>query len=421
MKRTLFFYMFACIAFASCEKEHGTSLTIEDETIDLSSDGTANCYVLSAPGAYHFDATVIGNGASGIVSNDFHTISAMIAPQSAKLIWQDYYEDGEGLITEVALNDDKTQIVFTTTEKNVSGNAVIAACDNNGNILWSWHIWKPLIAIEGINSSTGYSVMNINLGAVTNEVANPKSYGMLYQWGRNNPFPASATLTGTTTTVSAPMYNMEGEPVTMQNSDWANVSDNTILNAIQKPTTCFSRWGQLATSGDWLRADNSNDALWGNPKGYETDENFTYINKGVKSIYDPCPAGWRVPPVDVFKNFINSMFTLSFDVTEFQVKDLNNDGVSDINDYNYGWVFKLNDNDNSYFPSASRFDGQYGMLMGSMSGIWGTYWSNSSTGPTANPGTSVSPLSFGTSPIMVSVLANANRADAYSIRCIKEN
>ncbi|MDR0437612.1 MAG: hypothetical protein LBH22_04835 [Bacteroidales bacterium] len=422
MKKILVFCMLASIIFMSCKKDSNDS-----KPIDLSKNGTANCYLITSSGTYSFNAKIIGNGTSGIISSDFHTSNPTISPVSVKLVWQDYYYNGKGLITELTLNEDKTKVIFTISE--AFGNAVIAVCDVNENILWSWHIWKPASTVKHLSSSTGYDIMNMNVGATLDIslsgaiINDTKSYGMLYQWGRKDPLPASATLTGTTTTVSAPMYDMEGNPVTIQNSSWTDVSNNTLLYAIQNPTICFSRWGQLATSGDWLTATNSVDALWGNPKGYERDENLTYINKGKKSIYDPCPVGWRVPPSDVFRNFVAEdavLGTISFDISEFQVQDLNGDGEITIDDYSYGWFFKLNENVYSYFPSASRFDGQYGMLMGSMSGIWGTYWSNSPDGSADNPGRAYSPLSFGTSPIMVTTLANAGRADAYSIRCIKE-
>lgn len=39
--------------------------------------------------------------------------------------------------------------------------------------------------------------------------------------------------------------------------------------------------------------------FWGNPESKEE------IGSGVKTIYDPCPAGWRVPDPEAFR-FITS-------------------------------------------------------------------------------------------------------------------
>ena len=58
----------------------------------------------------------------------------------------------------------------------------------DGAILWSWHIWYPEAEVAGIASKTGYEVMNMNLGAMRNTAGDVSSYGLLYQWGRKDPF-----------------------------------------------------------------------------------------------------------------------------------------------------------------------------------------------------------------------------------------
>ncbi|MDR1348448.1 MAG: hypothetical protein LBJ63_08515 [Prevotellaceae bacterium] len=393
---------------------------------NLSENGTSNCYIVTKSGTYSFEANIIGNGNIGIIDVDvFHTNDAYISPSSAKLVWQDYYSNGAGLIDSVTLDITKSKVVFRTSETFVSGNALIAVCDDNENILWTWHIWMPAVEITSLNSTTGYDVMNINLGALTDEAANPKSYGMLYQWGRKDPFPAAATLTGTTATTGAPLYDMHGNAVTVQNSSWTDLTNNNLAYSIQNPTVCLSNRAQSSTSKDWLEADKSTNALWGNPLGNEKDSDGNYINKGTKSFYDPCPCGWRIPPADVFANFITpNPYNMAFSISDFNIVDIDSNGVLDINDYNYGWTFKLDENTSSYFPAAARFDGQYAMLMGSVSGIWGSYWSNAPYNST--DGTSLVPLSFqtknynGTDGIATMILFNGSRADAYSVRCIKE-
>jgi len=414
---------FAGVMFTACDDDNTSEPT--SNIVNLSANGTANSYIVTQSGTYSFDATIIGNGNTGIIEpTTFHTADATIAPTSAKLVWQDYYNAGAGLIDSVALDKTKTQVVFTTSETFVAGNALIAVCDADGKILWSWHIWMPAIEINSLSSAKGYDVMNINLGATTNEPAKPKSYGMLYQWGRKDPLPAAATLTGTTTTISAPLYDMQGASVTIGYSSWSDLTNNNLMYALQNPTICLSNSAQYSTSRDWLRADKSSDALWGNPNGNEKDAEDNYVNKGAKSCYDPCPVGWRVPPADVFADFIApNVLNITLDISDFNVVDVDDNGILDINDYNYGWEFKLNENVSSYFPAAARFDGQYAMLMGSMSGYWGSYWSNS---PYGSNGRGIAPLSFqtknynGTDGVATMVLYNSSRADAFSVRCIKE-
>lgn len=62
------------------------------------------------------------------------------------------------------------------------------------------------------------------------------------------------------------------------------------------------------------------------------------------------------------------------------------------------------------------------MLYGSKSGLWGAYWGNSSAKSTAAKGLGFCVLAFRCEPTGVSVspTAAASRADAYSVRCVKE-
>ncbi|MDR0667283.1 MAG: BACON domain-containing protein [Prevotellaceae bacterium] len=400
--------------------------------VDLSDHGTSNCYIVSHAGRYSFDATVIGNGAAGIIDPDrFHTDHPSIAPVSAKLLWQDYYApDGRALITSAALSDGGDRVEFTTADPLIPGNALIAVYDGDDRILWSWHIWMPSVAVTSFVSATGYEVMNLNIGALTGDTANPKSYGMLYQWGRKDPFPAAATLLGTTATLGTPLYDDAGRQVEISHSNRTDLTHNNLTYAVRNPTVCLSNYAQYTASRDWLRADLRSDALWGNPQGGRKDANNQYVHKGVKSCYDPCPPGWRVPPVDVFRTFTPSggyEWADDRDVVSFDVVDRNGDGALSLADYSYGWQFYLHKAANtfSYFPAAARYDGQYAMLMGSMSGLWGAYWGNAPY-ESATEGMGFSVLSFqiraygGAKEITASPTAGGARADAYSVRCIKE-
>lgn len=385
-----------------------------DNSFDLSADEMANCYIVQSPGLYKFKADNMFNQGNGL------PVPPTIHPESAKLVWQTV----KSSISNVELDtsgDNGAYIYFEVTK--AEGNALIAALDGNGKIVWSWHIWMPLEDVAGVRSSNGYEIMNMNLGALNSKAGDHLSYGMLYQWGRKDPFPAAATLTGNTQTVSAPMYDINNSPVTISNSSWYNTTDNNLAFAISNPTVCLSNYAQYATTRDWL--ERSNDALWGNPNGYDAagGEN-KFPNKGQKTCYDPSPAGWRVAPADAFAQFTTSGgFDWSF--SNFNVKDINGDGTIDINDYNYGWHFMVNDNDALYFPAAARFDGSYAMLMGSVSGIWGSYWSNSPN-PSVS-GCGFCALSFqvkdqaGNDFVSVSPSGAASKADAYSIRCIRDN
>lgn len=408
----------AAFTFVACtndnQPEPDPIIDPVEEAIDLSAEEMANCYIVTQPGLYRFTADNQFNLGEGL------PVPPQISPASARLLWQ----TRKDLVSSVELVQTEGLPVILFQVDEPGGNALIAACDDNGRILWSWHIWMPEEEITSIPTATGYELMNMNLGALNNSPADPASYGMLYQWGRKDPFPAAATLTGTTSTVGAPIYDIYGKEVHITNSDWNNSFGNTIPYAIANPTVCLSNFAHYATSRDWLNPENSDDSLWGNPQGDKIDrESGTFPNKGRKTCYDPSPAGWRVPPPDVFRDFTSSGgYAWTFD--DFNVADINSDGVIDLNDYRYGWNFIVSPQTSLYFPAAARFDGSYAMLMGSVSGLWGNYWSNAPYSTMS--GGAFCPLAFqikdqsGRDMITVSPAAASSRADAFSIRCIRD-
>ena len=417
MEKILRCLFHACVLSMVCMSCGESKYGGEDEPefyYDLGAEEKANCYIVQNPGRYIFEADNQINLGEGL------PVPPEISPAGARLLWQ----TSKDLISDVNLIYIQEKPYVSFDVKEPVGNALIAVYDSNGVIEWSWHIWMPACEVTSVTSDTGYEVMNLNLGAINNTPGDPDSYGFLYQWGRKDPFPASATLTGNTTTVGAPLYDINGESVAVSNSEWTSVENNTLSYSISHPTVCLSNYSQFAVSRDWLRASESDNTLWGNPNGDYKDADNTYVNKGRKTCYDPSPAGWRVAPADVFANFTSSG-GYAWEFSDFNVADINKDGIVDLNDYNYGWHFMVNADIPLYFPAAARFDGSYAMLMGSMSGLWGTYWSNS---PSSNMnGGALSTLAFqvkglnGEDITTVSPVAAGSKADAYSIRCIRDN
>lgn len=351
----------------------------------LSYRETANSYV-TVSGKYYFNATVAGNGVN----------APAIAVDSVYLLWQTQ----KGLIQDLSYKDGK---VYLITSELGSGNALIAGLDKNNEIVWSWHIWQPAVKVESFTTKTGYEMCNLNLGATTAEAGKVGSYGLLYQWGRKDPFPNAPTLTGTTATLPCTLYNMSNKEIEpILNSSWKDSECNTLAYSIANPTIVLTNYAQYATSRDWLKAGTGDDSLWGNPNGAEKNGDNEYPNKGTKSCYDPCPPGWRVPPVDALRNATPSG-GYEEDVTRFDV-----DGK-----YNYGWNINMKEG-SSYFPAAARYDGSYGMLYGSVAGLWGNYWSNAPYGE----GLGFAMVAFQEGSM--SPNAGGSKADAYSVRCIKE-
>lgn len=348
----------------------------------LDQAGSANCYILLHEGIYRFNATTAGNGAE----SEGLPAPQALNPTDALLVWQ----DAPGMISDIKLMNGT--LFFRASQ--TPGNAVIGVTDGE-KIIWSWHIWYPEEDIEILPADNGYLVMNMNLGAMMPGSSDPAdTYGTLYQWGRKDPLPGSPVATGTTSTMPRPVYDIDGNPVTIGRSNSA--SQNTLEYATAHPEVVISN----ATTGsmDWL--SQSNNALWGNPNPEGT---------GSKSIYDPCPAGFALPPADVFR------YVTPSGGYEENVKNFRKTGG-----FSNGWNIILNKEFfgltlDSFFPAAARYDGGYAMLFGSVSGLWGSYWSNT----VYSDDRGLSPLSFTANSMSPS--AGGAKADAYSVRCVLED
>lgn len=405
-------------------------LEIHYDPETLSAEGSSNCYIITHKGEYSFDARIRGNGAS----TSGLSAPAPLEPAGAKLVWQ----TEKGMIESVSYNDGAISFVAG----KIHGSAVIAATNSAGEIIWSWHIWFPSVPVEELECVSGSKIMSLNLGALDNEPANISSHGMLYQWGRKDPFPYSPyPNNGSITTMPIKVYDIDGNVVPTGHTDMYGSRDNSLAFSIAHPETCISNNYQYASCRDWLLPAESNGALWGNPSGDEK-VNGAYLRSGSKSIYDPCPLGWKVASIKDYVYMTESggytwatgdtQSGFSFNdlggAAEVAIVDIDGDGVYTMKDYQDGWTIYLNKYKNvqSFFPAATRYDGQYAMLMGSMVGLWGNYWTNSANNSSgATPGLAVG-MSFavrgynGENNITISPVASGSRADAYSVRCIKE-
>lgn len=124
--------------------------------IDLSRDGTANCYIVSKAGDYMFDAAVRGNG-----SGDD---AAIALADGMKADWLWVTKGLEQEISAVSLDAGKGRIFFTAAGA-AKGNAVIALADAAGEIVWSWHLWftpEPRM----VTYANGRVLLDRSLGAV---------------------------------------------------------------------------------------------------------------------------------------------------------------------------------------------------------------------------------------------------------------
>ena len=223
-----------------------------------------------------------------------------------------YCNDGSwGIYTQdrtYAVNADKYLIgepvdykVKVTNIGADSGSPILLMIDNKTNeILWSWAFWN--IAADGTRLQAydfgNVKVANMDIGQVsvkdesTEYLKEMRRSLFYYQWGRPSPvfwqskiqpyFGQNHPLNGTSPGIpvlGTGAVSLEeslrhpGEMIAGDVSQWDGATDT------DEPA-------------DWLIDGSSHKDLW--------------MNKGVKSIYDPCPKGWRVVHVDEYVNTYGS-------------------------------------------------------------------------------------------------------------------
>lgn len=299
---------------------------------DLSASGTANSYIVTGAGVYRFkDAT--GNAES-------------TASGSAIADW--LWADANGLIYDITRENDG-YIAFTAG--STKGNAIVAGRrTSDDRIMWTWHVWLTDDPTETIcyGASTDYRYMDRNLGATTATEDALTSYGLYYEWGRKDPFPASSSVDlngyvelGGPVNATTYVRNTRYDDVfkTVNNSTYTSRGNEIALLRRQPMTyvayaagsySWFVLPGETATTPSTVWQDEGVE-LWGvNLAGSSV----------TKSVYDPCPPGWKVP------TNLNTSFTgVSGTVTT------------------YGYRYNGASTTTVYFPAAgSRACGKSGRL-----------------------------------------------------------
>ena len=406
------------------ELKDATALGSASAPYDLSTKGgsvsrsTANSYVISAPGYYRIPlvyGNAIENGNDNpssyrtsntgtyILSNfQDHAGNPITDPwiektnsganngvDGAEIVWA----DAANLVYSPAIKHDANNDAFLEFEVKASdiqsGNAVVAVTKSDGvgskTVLWSWHLWfAPKDALDKIkvtnhqnvnyyftkealgwkptlwrgstiartvkvkveqtvanNGTKAYTVINIT----QNPGSQKKGATTLYQFGRKDAFPGADIKQGSIT---------------------ENAGNNmSIQNGIQNP-------GSFYTLGDsWSKtppAGYSYNNLWSADNTVTGGVNVGNDNPIVKTIYDPCPVGFKMPANNAFTGFTADGQNLS---------TLNVDGTDN------GWTFYINSGHifwtngsktaTIYVPASGYRDRHDGSLNNVDNG--GCYWS----------------------------------------------
>ena len=332
-------------------------------TVDLSKvngpQETANCYVVSASGKYSFPmvyGNAIKNGATNASSytssypaskhifNKFWGASEINSPyitgaNGAKVLWTSTPD----IVSDVTINNGNVE--FKVNKDKMKEASVIIGVTSNTlgdyNVLWSWHIW--ITSKDVIDTSKDY-FMREPLG-----FRHTEWHGTTYEKDRKVRLTFTQTRTGKTAQVEFtqkasalvregqamyyqqgrkdPLYPSNGMVLQSKGTDpngynrgflpfWA-VRMPLIMARYRTYNPNDSGIGKGEANGDWMWINftNQNDGT----KYYSDAQHATYFNLWdvnncvgyqntnafVKTVYDPSPAGFRIPRLDEF-NKINS-------------------------------------------------------------------------------------------------------------------
>lgn len=333
---------------------------------NLSARNTANCYVVNAPGWYCFPL-VYGNAVKAGEPNKAAYISPLTGNSlltnfinhlgnditdpyinnnedctvfQAELAWQ----DAKDLVGNISYEGSGPQayIKFYVDPSSIcQGNALITAKNAEGTIVWSWHIWvtdedlTKTLAITNHTPKT-YQLMPVYVGFCEGDrTTYPErscfvriktkggdqtfeliqdmdtfvpSNAPYYQGGRKDPFTPSNGYVKEYKT----LYDASGKAYTsapeMDDFSGNKVSGTTsrakkdIAISIQRPTTM-----QKMPSKRFSSYMN----LWDATNNIAYSKNTPIEDQTVvKTIYDPCPPGFCLPPAILFSGMsISNQFT----------------------------------------------------------------------------------------------------------------
>ncbi len=356
-------------------------------------DGRTNAaaYTSTATGGNILQIFV--NHRNAAITSPYIYENAGCTPDNATLVWQ----DAENLVTNVALSSDRQQLTFEVPKTSLQqGNAIVAVRDASNTILWSWHIWvtdyvpglSPAVTEkydpDGIHrdavvtnyQNERYTFMGVNLGwcdrerrsyearsvkirftqaksgAVATMTITQVAYqGSLrvgdnpyFQFGRKDPM---LPILSSAVTSSVANKEIEDKSCYSENGyafDPSGKGHVPIGTAIQNPHV-FYNYSDAATT-DWCDPA-------GTVAGKTSFLNLWNANNSngptVKTIYDPSPVGYCVPPENVYTgvtyNGVNG--------TDGMFAWRGNTPYTDATDvlFNAGWVIYCNK-----MPGSSQHD-----------------------------------------------------------------
>lgn len=356
---------------------------MDDGIIDLSlqdiygnpiKQTTANCYVVSKADIYKIPlvfGNALKNGAtnsaaytknSGSYSHDFVDFNGTVvtspyienvsgAATSAQLS----IADTDGVFTDISIVDGSPcrYLQFKVNSVPTTGaNGVLSIKNSSGVIMWNWHIWvwsDSLETVEITNSTSAkYKILPVNLASKWDDTAKTKIKNWFYQFGRPNPMlcPSSYNSTSNHASFGVLSYAV------------ASIASN-IQTGIKNPAT-FYRYDS-SYNYNWFQTNSGKTYnLW----DAACTSNGNSDNNVVKTIYDPCPIGFKMPNGNTFTYFSTSNVVGSF-ANGWKFKRYSGDTVGvffpalGYRSYSVGSFISVGSRGYVWLSSASSQDGAY--------------------------------------------------------------
>ena len=308
---------------------------------DLSVTGTANCYLISAPGNYSFNANIAGNGKLPWDKNNlgidptnllqdgktyaidwlWASGQSFDAVKSANSSFSDA-QIVESILEDVQLTGKTGQISVKFADDNsaqaLSGNIVLALYETDangavGDIVWTWHLWLgnpkthhykfPATHSTFQYTNEDWYMMDRNLGAETDELNNPRSTGLFYQRSRKEPLIGWGSTTGSDVWTANQLPTFRNEAVFGNRAKWtANKPYDGNYNTLKYPMALITGYEPYLDTSEYYYG-------WSSAK---SDQNDT--SNDTKSMFDPCPVGYRMPTVREWDNLKADIYFYSLGV-----------------------------------------------------------------------------------------------------------
>lgn len=375
-----------------------TPYNLSNSTGGKEIQNTANCYVVNAPGKYSFPlvyGNAIKNGTDNkpaytstshnryalknfvnhlnneITSPYIYENQGCGNPADAILVWEGRLD----LIRNVKLNSDHSISFEVPAESIRQGNAIIALRDKDGTVMWSWDIWvtdyvpgTDLASVTVSGNTYRYYPRNVgrimggdvtvfphceatvrftqtgdipdgmeplttivllNQTGITTETIDCYNF---YQWGRKDPIKSSMN-----EWFDSEHYEIKS--FRTESLDTHTNGNNFISVYIKNPDVFFMG------AHDYVFPYTN---LW--------DSSLT--SASVKTIYDPCPPGSKVP-------YGTGLLALIKETPEY--------GPAVNGSHSMGLYFNLSDGSRLFFPELGYRSSQLGSEVGGY-GANGTIW-----------------------------------------------